>query len=75
MDDSQCYTSFQKGQEGEARQLQASQPYFCPWEDHRADPPTPGSYAEAHGKVEDDARQPAWLPQEQVLPDQHGGLL
>ena len=32
MDDSQCYTSFQKGQEGEARQLQASQPYFCPWE-------------------------------------------
>lgn len=32
VEDSQCYTSFQKGQEGEARELQASQHHLNLWE-------------------------------------------
>ena len=43
------------------------------WEDHGTDPPR--SYAKAHGGQGGDLRQPAWLHQGQVLPDQPNGLL
>jgi len=35
----------------------------------------PRSYAGAHGGQGDDLRQPAWLHQRQVLPDQPSGFL
>ena len=35
----------------------------------------PGSCAKAHGREGGDRGQPAWLHQEQVLPNQPGGLL
>jgi len=44
-----------------------------PWEDHGADPP--GSYVKAHTRKRGDLRQPAWLHQGKVMPDQSGGLL
>ncbi|KAK4823614.1 hypothetical protein QYF61_004217 [Mycteria americana] len=40
---------------------------------HGTDPPR--SYAKAHGGQGGDSRQPAWLHQGQVLPDQPSGLL
>jgi len=43
-----------------------------PWEDHGADPPS--SYAKTHGGQGGYLRQPAWLHQGQVLPDQPSGF-
>jgi len=39
---------FKKGKKGRPEELQASQSYFCAWQDHGADPP--GNYAKAHRK-------------------------
>ena len=55
------------------RELQAREPHLHAWEDHRADPP--GYHVKAHTRQRGDPRQPAWLHQGQILPDQSGGLL
>ncbi|KAK4826953.1 hypothetical protein QYF61_012802 [Mycteria americana] len=41
---------------------------LCAWEDHGTDPPR--SNVKAHGGQRGDSREPAWLHQGQVLPDQ-----
>jgi len=46
---------------------------LCAWQDHGTDPPR--SYAKAHGGQVGNLRQPAWLHQGQVLPDQAYGFL
>ena len=45
----------------------------CAWEDHEIDPP--GRYVKAHEGQAGDLRQPTWLHQGKVMPDQYGGLL
>ena len=61
--------NFKKGR----KELQASEPHLCTWEDHGADPS--GYHVKAHTRQRGDLRQSAWLHQGQILPDQPGGLL
>jgi len=44
-----------------------------PCEDHGTDPPR--SYAKAHGGQRGNLRQPVWLHEGKVLPDQPNGFL
>lgn len=53
----------------EETEFPTCQPYLCARED------PPGNCAKAHGKDRGDMRQPAWLHQEPVLPDQLSGPL
>ena len=64
---------FKKRWKGPPQELLTCQPPLCAWEDHGTDPPT--SYATAPGGQGGDVRQPTWLHQGQVLPNQPSGLL
>ena len=47
--------------------------HLCAWADHETEPPT--GYVKAHGGQGGDIRQPVWLHEGQVLPDQPSGIV
>ena len=47
--------------------------YICAWEDHGTNPL--GKALKSHVRCGGDLRQPAWLHQGQIMPDQAAGLL
>lgn len=53
-------------------ELKANEPHVCAWEDHRAN--LPGRDVKTYARCGGDLRQPTWVHQGQIVPDQFNGL-